>query len=60
MANITGVTLIAERANEKFVLPALGYGNLPDIVIRDFNSHIITWGYTITDDNGEAVEQCAQ
>ena len=30
--------------NEKFVLPALGHGNLPHIVIGDFNSHSITWG----------------
>ena len=29
--------------NEKFVLPALGYGNLPHIVIGDFNSHSTTW-----------------
>ena len=42
--------------NEKFVLPALGNGNLPHIVIGDFNSHSTTWGYTNTDDNGEAVE----
>ena len=40
--------------NEKFVLPALGHGNLPHIVIGDFNSHSTTWGYTNTDDNGEA------
>ena len=45
--------------NEKFVLPALGNGNLPHIVIGDFNSHSTTWGYTNTDDNGEAVEQWA-
>ena len=45
--------------NEKFVLPALGHGNLPHIVIGDFNSHSTTWGYTNTDDNGEAVEQWA-
>ena len=43
--------------NEMFVLPALGHGNLPHIVIGDFNSHSTTWGYTNTDDNGEAVEQ---
>ena len=43
--------------NEKFVLPALGHGNLHHIVIGDFNSHSTTWGYTNTDDNGEAVEQ---
>ena len=29
--------------NEKFVLPALEHGNLPHIVIGDFNSHITTW-----------------
>ena len=45
--------------NEKFVLPSLGHGNLPHIVIGDFNSHSSTWGYTKTDDNGEAVEQWA-
>ena len=45
--------------SEKFVLPALGYGNLLHIVIGDFNSHSTTWEYTTTDDNGEAVEQCA-
>ena len=45
--------------NEKFVLPALGYGNLPHNVISAFNSHITTWGYTTTDDNGEVVEQWA-
>ena len=39
--------------NEKFVLPVLGHGNLPHIVIGDFNS--TKWGYTNTD-NGEAVE----
>ena len=45
--------------NEKCVLPALGHGNLPHIVIEVFNSHSTTWGYTNTDDNGEAVEQWA-
>ena len=45
--------------NEKVVLPALGHGNLPRIMIGDFNSHSTTWGYTNTDDNGEAVEQWA-
>ena len=33
--------------DEKFVLPALGHGNLPHIVIGDFNSHSITWGYDV-------------
>ena len=37
--------------NEKFVLPALGYGRL--LHIGDFNSHSTTWGYTTTNDNGE-------
>ena len=46
--------------NEKFVLPALGYGNLPHIVIGDFNSQITTWGYTIKDGNGETVVQWAE
>ena len=45
--------------NEKFVLPALGSGDLPHIVIGDFNSYSTTRGYTNTDDNGEAVEQWA-
>ena len=43
--------------NKKFVLPALEHGHLPHIVIGDFNSHNTTWGYTTTDDNGEAGEQ---
>ena len=29
--------------NEKFVLPALGHGNLPHIVIGGFNNHNTTW-----------------
>ena len=33
--------------NEMFVLPALGHGNLPHIVIGDFNSHSTTWGLGI-------------
>ena len=44
---------------EKCVLPALGHGNVPHIVIGDFNSHSTTWEYTNTDDNGEVVEQWA-
>ena len=43
--------------NKKFVLPAIGNGNLPHIVIGDFNSHSTIWGYT--NNNGEAVEQWA-
>ena len=38
------VNFVYKPLNEKFVLPALGYGNLPHIVIRDFNSHSTTWG----------------
>ena len=45
--------------NEKFVLPALGHGDLPHIVIGDVNSHSTTWGYINTNDNGEVVEQWA-
>ena len=42
---------------ELFVLPALRYINLLHIVITDFNRHNTTWGYTTTDDDGNAVEQ---
>ena len=45
--------------NHPFELPALGHRNLPHFVIGDFNSHITTWGYTNTDNEGEAVEQWA-
>ena len=38
--------------NDPFELPALGHRNIPDIVIRDFNSHSTTWGYTSTDNEG--------
>ena len=58
MAEIV-VHSVYKPPNEKFVLPALGHGNLPHIVIGDFNSHSTTWGYTNTDDNGEAAEQWA-
>ena len=40
-----------------FVLSALGHINLPHIVIDDCNSHNTTWGYTITNDDGNAIEQ---
>ena len=41
--------------NEKFVLPALGYGNLPHIVIGDFHrQHHM--GIHTTDNNGEVIE----
>ncbi len=45
---------------EDFVLPTLGHRNLPHIVIGDFNSHSTTWGYTTTDNNGNAVEHWAE
>ena len=45
--------------NDPFELPALCHRNLPHIVIGDFNSHSTTWGYTNTDNEGEAVEQWA-
>ena len=45
--------------NDPLELPALGHRNLPHIVIGDFNSHSTTWGYTGTDNEGEAVEQWA-
>ena len=45
--------------NEKCVLPPLGHGKLPHIVIGDFNSHNSAWGYATTDDNREAVERWA-
>ena len=41
--------------NEQFLLPPLGYISLPQIVIGDFNSHTIIWGYHATDNNGVAV-----
>ena len=50
---------VYKAPNEKFVLQALGHGNIPHIVIGDFNSHRTTWGYTNTDYNGVAVEQWA-
>ena len=43
--------------NDLFELPALAHRNLPHIVIGDFNSHSTMWGYTSTDNEGEAVEQ---
>ena len=38
-----GVHAVYKPPNEKFVLPALGHGNLPHIVIGYFNSHSTTW-----------------
>ena len=53
------VHYVYKRPNDPFELPALGHRNLPHIVIGDFNSHSTTWGYTGTDNEGEAVEQWA-
>ena len=44
---------------EPFLLPPLGQRIKSRIVIGDFNSHSTLWGYTITDSDGEAVEQWA-
>ena len=46
--------------SEQFVLPPLGHRMLPQIVIRDFNSHNTIWGYNDTDNNGVAVVQWAE
>ena len=45
---------------EQFLLPPLGSINMPHIVIGDFNSHNTLWGYTSTDNDGEAVELWAR
>ena len=34
--------------NNQFEVPALGHGDLPHIVIRDFNSHCTSWSYDLT------------
>ena len=44
---------------EPFLLPPLGQRIKPHIVIGNFNSHSILWGYTTTDSDGKAVEQWA-
>ena len=41
---------------EQFLLPPLRSRNMPHNVIGDFNSHNTLWGYTSTDNDGEAVE----
>ena len=46
--------------DEQFLLPPLGNRNMPHIVIGDFNSHNILWGYTSTGNDGEAVELWAE
>ena len=46
--------------DEQFLLPPPGSRNMPHIVIGDFNSHNTLWGYTSTDNDGEAVELWAE
>ena len=46
---------------EQFLLPPLGSRNMPHIVIDDFKCKPNTlWGYTSTDNDGEAVELWAE
>ena len=45
---------------EHFMLPPLGSRNMPHIGIDDINSHSTLWGYTSTDNDGEAVELWAE
>ena len=45
---------------EQFLRSPLGNRNMPHIVIGDFNSHNTLWGYTSTDNDGEAVELWAE
>ena len=45
---------------EQFLLPPLGNRNMTHIVIGNFNSHNTLWGYTSTDNDGEAVELWAE
>ena len=40
---------------EQFLVPPLRIRNMPHIVVGDFNSHNTLWGYTSTDNDGEAV-----
>ena len=45
---------------EQFLFPPLERRNMPHIVIGDFNSRNTLWGYTSTDNDGEAVELWAE
>ena len=45
---------------EQFLHPPLGSRSMPHIVIGNFNSHNTLWGYTSTDNDGEAVELWAE
>ena len=45
---------------EQFLPPPLGNRSMPHIVIGDLNSRNTLWGYTSTDNDGEAVELWAE
>ena len=51
---------VYESPAEQFLFPPLGSRNMLHIVIGDFSSHNTLWGYTSTDNDGEAVELWAQ
>ena len=57
---IVVVHYVYKSPAEQFLLPPLGSRNMPHIVIGDFNSHNTLWGYTSTDNDGEAVELWAE
>ena len=40
---------------EQFLLPPHGNRNMPHIVIGEVNSHNTLWGYTSSDNDGEAM-----
>lgn len=58
------VSSIYKPPNSPFIAPSLksedSLQHKPNIVIGDFNSHSSSWGYTETNDDGEAVEIWAQ
>ena len=45
---------------EQILFPPLGNRSMPHVEIGDFNSHNTLWGYTSTDNDGEAVELWAE
>ena len=54
------VHAVYKPPGEQFLVPSLKCRNMPHIVIGDFNSLNTLWGYTLTDNDGEAVELCAE
>ena len=60
--DLPGVVVLSvyKQPAEQFLLPPLGSRNMPHIVIGDFNSQKTLWGYTSTDNDGEAVELCTE